>query len=93
MEKTVRLFATLRDITGQKEIVVPFQDGQTVRQFLDTINQMMPELGQEIIDENGELTGLVHVMVHGRNIHWLDGLDTSIKATDQLVLMPPSAGG
>lgn len=93
MEKTVRLFATLRDIAGQKEITVPFEDGQTVRDFIATIDGMMPELGQEIVDENGELTGLVHVMVHGRNIHWLDGMDTRIKASDQLVLMPPSAGG
>ncbi|MEM9950070.1 MAG: ubiquitin-like small modifier protein 1 [Chloroflexota bacterium] len=93
MEKTVRLFATLRDIAGQKEITVPFEDGQTVRQFLATVTDIMPELGHEILDETGELTGLVHVMVHGRNIHWLDGLDTTIKASDQLVLMPPSAGG
>jgi len=93
MEKTVRLFATLRDIAGQKEITVPFEDGQTVRDFIATIYSLMPELGQEIVDENGELTGLVHVMVHGRNIHWLDGMDTTIKASDQLVLMPPSAGG
>ncbi|MEO1290914.1 MAG: MoaD/ThiS family protein, partial [Chloroflexota bacterium] len=57
------------------------------------MTDIMPELGHEILDETGELTGLVHVMVHGRNIHWLDGLDTTIKSSDQLVLMPPSAGG
>jgi molybdopterin converting factor small subunit len=32
-------------------------------------------------------------MVHGRNIHWLNGLDTLVRESDQIVLMPPSAGG
>lgn len=93
MVKKVRLFATLRDVAGCKEIEVPFEDGQTVRTFISTIQEMMPALGEEIITPDGELTGQVHVMVHGRNIHWLNGLDTTISERDELVLMPPSAGG
>jgi len=92
--KTLKLFATLRDIAGAKEITVPFEDGQTVRQLIQTITEVQPELGCKILDETGdELSGLVHVMVHGRNIHWLDGLDTTIAEDDIVVLMPPSAGG
>ncbi len=92
-EKRLKLFATLRDIVGAKEMTVPFRDGQTVRELLDSIAQVQPELGREIMTDDGELTGLVHVMVHGRNIQWLNGLDTTIKEDDILVLMPPSAGG
>lgn len=93
MTKTLKLFATLRDLTGCKTIDVPFYEGQTVRQLIETIGEVKPELQHEIINENGDLTGLVHIMVHGRNIEWLDGLDTIIKERDQIVLMPPSAGG
>lgn len=92
-EKRLKLFATLRDIVGAKEMTVPFRDGQTVRELLDSIAEIHPELGREIMTDDGELTGMVHVMVHGRNIQWLDGLETTIKADDILVLMPPSAGG
>jgi molybdopterin synthase sulfur carrier subunit len=92
-EKRLKLFATLRDIVGKKEMTVPFRAGQTVRDLLDSIAEIHPELGREIMTDDGELTGLVHVMVHGRNIQWLDGLDTTIKEDDILVLMPPSAGG
>lgn len=91
--KTLKLFATLRDIAGQKTIDVAFRDGQTVRELIATINDGCPELGEAILTPQGELTGLVHILVHGRNIDWLDGLDTTIKASDQVVLMPPSAGG
>lgn len=93
MTKTFRLFATLRDLTGKKEMTVPFQEGQTVRQLIDDIRREMPHLADEIITPGGEMTGLVHILVHGRNIEWLQGLDTTIREQDQIVLMPPTAGG
>ena len=92
--KTLKLFATLRDIAGKKEIDVPFEDGQTVRQLIATISELYPDLGDQIIDSTGELTGLVHILVHGRHVHWMeDGLDTAIRERDQIVLLPPAAGG
>lgn len=92
-QKTLRLFATLRDLAGQKEITVPFEDGQTVRQLIADIEAVMPHLAGEIMKPDGEMTGLVHILVHGRNIEWLNGLDTTIRASDDIVLMPPTAGG
>ncbi len=91
--KTIRLFATLRDVTGVKEMTIPFSDGQTVREMLATVVQVQPALGPKIFDGDGEMTGLVHVLVHGRNIMWLNGLDTVVRDTDLIVLLPPSAGG
>lgn len=91
--KTLKLFATLRDIVGAKEIQVPFEDGQNVRTLIGDIQKQCPELAEQIVDEDGELTGMVHILVHGRHIHWTDGLDTIIRERDVVVLMPPSAGG
>jgi len=94
MEKTVKLLATLRDMVGgKKTITLPFEDGQTVRQLLDDLTMLEPELRNKIVNERGELTGLVHILVHGRNIEWLEGLDTTISAKDQITFLPPSAGG
>lgn len=91
--KTLKLNATLRDIAGQKEITVPFTDGQTVRQLIADIADAYPALAEQIVNEQGELTGLVHILVHGRHVHWMQGLDTPIRESDIVVLMPPSAGG
>ncbi|MBZ0275413.1 MAG: MoaD family protein [Anaerolineae bacterium] len=93
MTKTIKLFATLRDISGLREIQVPFTDGQTVRDLLRDVTGMHPTLGEAIWTPDGKLTGQVYILVHGRNIMWLDGLETVIRATDQLVFLPPSAGG
>ncbi len=91
--KEIKLFATLRDVVGQKAIDIPFQAGQTVRQVLATVAGLYPALGAEIMHPDGELTGRVHILVAGRNIRWLDGLDTVVLDENSLVLLPPSAGG
>lgn len=92
--KTLRLFATLRDIAGKKEIEVPFEDGQTVYQLIESIKQTCPELGDQIIDADGKFTGAVHILVDGRHVHWKeDGLNSLIREKDQVVLLPPVAGG
>ncbi len=93
MTKTIKLFATLRDIAGTRELHVPFREGQTVRDLLTDVNAVHPQLGEAIWTHDGHLTGLVHIMVHGRNIEWLNGLETTIRESDQLVFLPPSAGG
>jgi sulfur-carrier protein len=93
MTKTIKLFATLRDIAGMREMQVEFREGETVRELLADVTAQHPTLGAAIWTPDGNLTGLVHILVHGRNIEWLNGLDTVIKADDQLVFLPPSAGG
>jgi len=91
--KKLKLFATLRDIAGTKEIIVPFTDGQTVRQLVSDIQEVCPELGNYMVDDHGELNGLVHILVHGRHVQWLDGMDTTIRESDIVTLIPPTAGG
>ncbi|MCS6837035.1 MAG: MoaD/ThiS family protein [Anaerolineae bacterium] len=91
--KHIKLFAMLRDIAGTKELIVPFTPGQTVRQLTQDIAAACPALGEKMLTPDGELSGLVHVLVHGRNVQWLQGLETPIREEDQITLIPPSAGG
>ena len=67
--------------------------GQTVRKLLDDLTEIEPNLKNEIINDDGEMTGLVHILVHGRNIEWLQGLDTTMREKDIITFLPPSAGG
>jgi molybdopterin synthase sulfur carrier subunit len=89
----VRLYATLRDMAGTKLLEVPFEYGQTARDLVKAIQQASPELGRQIADPDGNLTGVAHLYVHGRNILWLDDLDTVITDAHEVDLFPPVAGG
>jgi MoaD family protein len=91
--RTIKLFATLRDFVGAKDITVPFESGGTARDLIRAIGQINPALGDKIADKDGQLSGLVHIFVEGRNIEWLQGLDTVIADTDEVFMIPPVAGG
>ncbi len=93
LEKRVKLYSILRDAVGAKELVIPFENIHTVRDMIRVIGAVNPTLGAKIIGQDGELTGLVHILVHGRNIMWLQGLDTLVSDKDEVVLIPPTAGG
>jgi sulfur-carrier protein len=92
-EKCLKLYSTLRDAVGAKEVVIPFQNIITVRDMIRVIGTVNPALGAKIVNEDGELTGLVHILVHGRNIMWLQGLDTVVSDKDEVIMIPPTAGG
>ena len=91
--RTIRLFAMLRDVVGDKEIAVPFEDGGTVRELIRAIHDVNPDLAAKIIDESGQLTGFVNIFVDGRNILFVEGLDTRIAPGVGVNLFPPVAGG
>lgn len=88
----VKVFANLRDICGGVTVEVK-PNGERVIDVLDTMNEMFPELYNEIFTEEKELKPFVHVYINGRNIVHADGLETKVKETDQFALFPPVAGG
>ena len=64
-----------------------------VRELIAGIRQVNPALGEKIAASDGQLSGLVHIFVDGRNIDWLQGLDTVVTDQNDLFMIPPVAGG
>ena len=90
---TVKLLASLRKLAGGRELIVPLKPGGTVGDLFQAIGEVNPEIRAKVIDEDGELTGIVQVLLDGRNVLWLDGLDTIIDPEQTVTLIPPVAGG
>ncbi len=89
----VKLFATLRQLVGVKEIAVNLEVGDTVGSVLDKLVAYHPALGEHILDKEGNLEAYINVFVSGRSMRFLDGLDTSLSESDVLAIFPPVAGG
>lgn len=88
----VRVFANLREICGGVSVEVQ-PKGNRVIDVLDSMIAMYPDLNDEIFTEEKKLKPFVHVYLNGKNIIHADGLETSVKETDQFALFPPVAGG
>ena len=91
--KTIRLFATVRELAGAKSIAVPCEDGCTVRELINAIHTVNPLIAAQLLDDQGALSNVIHIYVRGRNVEYLQGLDSVIDAGDDVLLVPPMAGG
>lgn len=93
MIKTIRLSAQLRTVAGAKtvDVVVP-QDG-TVRDLLLGLFQANEPLASHILGDGGGLNPGIQMLVGGRHIDFLQGLDTPLAGANDLMIIPPLAGG
>nr|WP_181953594.1 ubiquitin-like small modifier protein 1 [Pyrobaculum arsenaticum] len=89
----VKFLATLYDLTGVLKTEVEVPDGITVGRLVDLLNEKFPKLRAEILDEGGKLKPMYNILVNGRSVDWLKGLDTELKDGDEVVFIPPAAGG
>ena len=89
----IRLYATLRQITGAKTVTLETQRGQTVGDALRALTKRHPKLTPSIWHDDGTLAGHVAVMLDGRDIRHLKGVDTPLGASQHLDVFPPVGGG
>ena len=90
----INFYATLRPIVGQKTVELPIENGATVQDVLETIVEKYPDLRAELMDENGQLLGHVHLFINGRDAPYLENMmETQIKATDKIDVFPAVGGG
>ena len=75
---------------GKSEVTV---GGVTVREALADVTGRYSSLKPHLFTENGELRAFVNLFLNDEDIRQLQGLDTPIKETDRLLLIPSIAGG
>jgi MoaD family protein len=88
----VRFFASLRGITGEKEIEWP-QEAPTLGRLLALLaDRYGPEFRRWVL-EDGELGGAVIVLVNGQDARHRGGLEMSLRPEDSVAILPMMAGG
>jgi molybdopterin synthase sulfur carrier subunit len=50
-------------------------------------------MGERIFASPGTLRDVVNILNNGRNVHFMNGLDTTLDEDDVIALFPPVAGG
>ena len=88
---TVYIPTALRPQCGDQEKIAV--TGGSVRDVLGSLTKQYPELGQRLFKNEHELNRFVNVFVNDEDIRFEDGLDTQVKAGDELMLVPAIAGG
>lgn len=80
---TVKYFANLKQIAGKDEDQFDINEGTTLAQLSDLIEQSVPQLGA-MVREKKVMISLNYDVV---------SLDTVVKDGDEIALLPPFSGG
>lgn len=91
MTINVRIPAPLRGLTNQQGIVSA--EGSCVGECIDCIEGLFPGLKERLCDESGELRRFINVYVNGEDVRFLSGLQSPVKAGDEISIVPAVAGG
>ena len=87
----VRIPPVLRvHVQDQKEVDA---SGSTVGELLDDLVGRHPGLREQLFTADGHLHRFVNLYVNGRDVRYLDVLDTPVADGDALIILPAMAGG
>jgi molybdopterin synthase sulfur carrier subunit len=94
MPVTVKFVGALRHISGKTQLRIECGSGGTLKDLILQITREMPKLNGSLLDQqNGESKSNALILVNGKEISVLDGLETKLKDRDEVVFIPVVHGG
>jgi sulfur-carrier protein len=86
----IRVPPVLRDEAGGVREVEA--SGKNVRELLEDLSKRIPALGSRVYGD-GQIQSFVNVYVDGEDVRTRDGLDTPVRDSSTVILLPAMAGG
>ncbi len=94
MAVTVKFVGSLRKSSGKSKITLKFETSVPLREALKKIVEELPTLAKVLIDQElGDPRPNSLIIVNGREISVLNGLETMLKDGDEVVFVPVLHGG
>lgn len=88
----VRFYATLRPLVGGRSVAVD-DPPATIGELLERICAEHDGLRDRIFDGQGRVREYVAVMIDGRDIRHVEGLQSRLPPGGEIDIFPPVAGG
>jgi sulfur-carrier protein len=91
---TIKFIGALRHLSGKTQFTINFQDGISVKQLINTITHQLPALKHTFRDQElNDSRSNSLILVNGREISVLKGLETKLCDGDEIVFVPVVHGG
>ena len=86
---------TLKEILGQRETEMSVPGGSTLEALLAIMIKTWGEkLSSFLLEpESGQVRSYIRLMVNGQDIGFLNGMETALQEGDEILILPPVAGG
>jgi sulfur-carrier protein len=88
---TVRIPTPLRKLTNGLEEVKA--SGGTIGDLIASLESQYPGIKERICDDQGKIRRFVNIFANDEDIRFLKNLETPVKETDEISIVPAIAGG
>lgn len=91
----VQTIYELKRILGRREVELPISQGSTLKDLLgEMVEAWGDELASRLFEPDGQrLLSHIRILVNGQSIGFLDGMETVLQDGDEVLILPPAAGG
>jgi len=94
MKVNFKFVGSFRNITNKNKVVMELDEGAKLKEAIKRIIEEFPKIKRALIDpELGDPRPNTLIVVNGREISVLKGLETVLRDGDEVVLIPVSHGG
>jgi molybdopterin synthase sulfur carrier subunit len=94
MPVTVKFIGALRHASGKEKLAVPCKKGASIVDLVNKLTEKLPALRRNLLDEQlDEPKTNALILVNGREISVLKGLETKLKDGDEVIFVPVVHGG
>lgn len=94
MVVTVKFIGAFRNFSGKDKITLKIKDQAILKEIVKEILRQLPKLEKVLIDQELEdPRPNALILVNGREISVLNGLETILKDGDELLFIPTIHGG
>ncbi|TFH09750.1 MAG: MoaD family protein [Candidatus Thorarchaeota archaeon] len=93
MKVSVKFYAHLGDLVDKKtKIEFDLVDGATISHLLEELF-LDSKIKKHLLDDRGNLNSNITILKNGREIKFLDGIETLLESGDEISIFPLVAGG
>jgi molybdopterin synthase sulfur carrier subunit len=91
----VRTILAIKKILGKGEIELSVPEKSTLQELVTKlVNNFGDELASLLLEsETRKVLPHIRLMVNGRDIAFLNGMDTVLQPGDEVLILPPVSGG
>lgn len=94
MTLTIKFIGALRHLSGKTQLTINFQEGMSLKDLVTKISQQMPKLEKTFSDHQfNDSRSNALILINGREISVLNGLETKLNDGDEIVFVPVVHGG
>ena len=87
----IKIPTPLRSLTNDEDTVAV--NAPNLKELIAQMENSYPGIAERLLDENNELRRFVNIFINGEDVRFMEGLNSPLRDSDEVSIVPAVAGG